>query len=431
VHDTLPQCLLAGAGVTTAAGAVAEEWQYFSKETGTACSQVHDFSTSVGSMAVTARVDVAVDFVVQPGEDVSIELTAPTDATLTYPTSKGLQSKDRIMVIDSLGTCGLSSPSTSVEGGDFDASSIAGWSALAPFSYFQEKPSEDPPGEGPNIPDPEKVVESPIVAAPKLYNDRPGFFCPENMDIDGLALPLAGVLVPLKSHQCYTKCALEAPCTGDLCYCSGYFSGYDDIDSNALCANEHFCKYICDNTPGCTSIDMHTSLDRCFLNWGESVDPPRPGCDFHSDNLLQVPDMSYTLWIQRTDVNDGARQLSVENTVDMYSWSKMLRFKSFKFTTGGTFKVCFCDSALLPGASESYASCAKPADFPVEVGTVHSSGVSCLLERPALQRVTCVDQMYGGLRCYEHYTAPTPVLKPMPVSFESYGPATGGKGGKR
>ena len=40
MHDTLPQCLLAGAGVTTAAGAVAEEWQYFSKETGTACSQV-------------------------------------------------------------------------------------------------------------------------------------------------------------------------------------------------------------------------------------------------------------------------------------------------------------------------------------------------------------------------------------------------------
>ena len=109
-------------------------------------------------MAVTARVDVAVDFVVQPGEDVSIELTAPTDATLTYPTSKGLQSKDRIMVIDSLGTCGLSSPSTSVEGGDFDASSIDGWSALAPFSYFQEKPSEDQDGEGPNIPDPEKVL---------------------------------------------------------------------------------------------------------------------------------------------------------------------------------------------------------------------------------------------------------------------------------
>ena len=30
------------------------------------------------------------------------------------------------------------------------------------------------------------------------------------------------------------------------------------------------------------------SKHRCFLNWGESVDPPRPGCDFHSDNLLQV-----------------------------------------------------------------------------------------------------------------------------------------------
>jgi hypothetical protein len=237
------------------------------------------------------------------------------------------------------------------------------------------------------------------------------------MDIDGLTFPLSGVMVPVKSHQCYTKCALNAPCVGDLCYCNGYFSGYDDIDSNALCASESMCKYICDNTPGCKSIDMHASLDRCFMNM--------EGCDLHSDNLLQVPDMSYTLMIQKTDPNDGARQLddhkarqTQANTVDMYSWSKMLRFKSMKFTTGGTFKVCFCDSTLLPGASENYASCGKPADFSVEVGTVHSSGVSCLLEKPALQRVACLEQMYGGLRCYEHYGAPAPVLAIPPVSFD-------------
>jgi hypothetical protein len=418
VHDTLPQCLLATAGQTPSDGVVAEEWQYFVKEDGTACSQVHDFSTPVGSIAVTARVDVAVDFVVQPGEDVSVEITAPPDVSLTYPQSKGLQSKDRIMVIDSLGTCGLSGPSTSVELNGEPSPAVSLWSKLAPFSYFQEGAWADTgPGEGaglgPNLPDPDKVVESPPVAPPKMYNDRPGFFCPENMDIDGLAIPLSGVMVPLKSHQCYTKCALNAPCTGDLCYCSGYLSGYDDMDSNAICANENFCKYICDNTAGCKSIDMHTSLDRCFLNM--------EGCDLHSDHLLQVPDMSYTLMIQRTDPNDGARrqlESHTANTVDMYSWSKMLRFKSMKFTTGGTFKVCFCDSTLLPGVPENYASCAKPADYSVQVGTVHSSGVSCLLEKPALQRVACIEQMYGGLRCYEHYSAPAPVLAIPPVSFD-------------
>jgi hypothetical protein len=421
VHDTLPQCILASAGVTSADGVVAEEWQYFAKSSGTACSQVHDFSTPVGSIAVTSRVDVAVDFVVQPGEDVSIELTAPAGVSLTYEESNGLQSKDRIMVIDSLGTCGLSGPSTSVELNGEESPAIDVWSTLAPFSYFQEGAWADTgPGEGaglgPNIPDPAKVVETPDVAPSKEYNDRPGFFCPDNMDIDGLSIPLSGVMVPVKDHQCYTKCALNAPCVGDQCYCGGYFSGYDDIDSNAICANENFCKYICDNTPGCKSIDMHTSLDRCFLNM--------EGCDLHSDHLLQVPDMSYTLMIQRTDPNDGARrQLDDErrtqaNTVDMYSWSKMLRFKSMVFTTGGTFKVCFCDSALLPGKPDDFAPCAKAADFSVEVGTVHSSGVSCLLEKPALQRVACVEQMYGGLRCYEKYSAPEPMLEIAAVSFD-------------
>lgn len=388
---------------------------------GTACTQVHDFTTPVGSLAVTARVDVAVDFVVQPGEDVSIELTAPADATLTYEESRGLQSKDRIMVIDSLGSCGLSGPSTSVELNGEPLPAVGLWSELAPFSYFQEGAWADTgPGEGaglgPNVPDPDNVVVKPTIAKKNEYNDRPGFFCPDNMDIDGLMIPLADEMVPVKSHQCYTKCALEAPCVGELCFCSGYFSGYDDFDSNAICADEQFCKYICDNTEGCSSIDMHSELDRCFLNLA--------GCDTHSDNLLQVPDMSYTLMIQRTDPNDGARRQLEEkarraqaNTADMYSWSKMLRFKSMKFTTGGTFKVCFCDSTLLPGESDDYAACSKPADFSVEVGTVHSSGVSCLLERPALQRVACLEQMYGGLRCYEHYSAPPPVLEPKKVDF--------------
>jgi hypothetical protein len=91
----------------------------------------------------------------------------------------------------------------------------------------------------------------------------------------------------------------------------------------------------------------------------------------------------------------------------------MLRFKSFSFTSGGTFKVCFCDSTLLSKGSV----CASEADFSVQVGTVHSSGVSCLLEKPALQRVSCVPQIYGGLRCYAKYTAPEPVLPPPEVIF--------------
>merc|ERR550537_1798972 len=77
-----------------------------------------------------------------------------------------------------------------------------------------------------------------------------------------------------------------------------------------------------------------------------------------------------------------------------YSWDQLLRFKPIQISTGGTFKVCFCDSTLLPEG----AVCATEKDFSIQVGTIHSSGVSCLLERPALQRVDCVEQRHGGLR---------------------------------
>ena len=60
-------------------------------------------------------------------------------------------------------------------------------------------------------------------------------------------------MVAVKEHQCYTKCALNTPCTGDYCFCEGYFSGYDDLSSNAICGDETFCKYLCDNVEDCKS----------------------------------------------------------------------------------------------------------------------------------------------------------------------------------
>merc|ERR1712216_475085 len=54
---------------------------------------------------------------------------------------------------------------------------------------------------------------------------------------------------------------------------------------------------------------------------------------------------------------------------------KLLRFKGITFASGGTFKLCFCDSSLLGGSS----ACKSEADYSVEVGTIHASGVSCLI----------------------------------------------------
>jgi hypothetical protein len=141
VHDTLPQCLLA-TSTTLGVANVDEAWSFFEKKSGTACSQLSDFGQTAGSFAVTARPDIAVDYVVTPGEDVSIEVTASGARELTYATSRKLLSEDRITIIDSLGTCGLSSPSASVTT-PAKATDIATWAALSPWSYFQDAPHED------------------------------------------------------------------------------------------------------------------------------------------------------------------------------------------------------------------------------------------------------------------------------------------------
>merc|ERR1712098_1046510 len=49
---------------------------------------------------------------------------------------------------------------------------------------------------------------------------------------------------------------------------------------------------------------------------------------------------------------------------------------------------------------DARGSCASDADYRIEVGTVHASGVSCLLSRPKLQRTSCFPQELGGLRCH-------------------------------
>merc|ERR1719271_1048319 len=141
VHDVLPQCLLSLQGV--AAGDDREDWQYFTKTAGTACTQAHDFTQT------------------------------PAKAT-----------------------------------------DIATWAALSPWSYFQDAPHEDDQ----NPVDYEKVVPTFTAASATVYNRHKGTYCPgshvdvhadDNMDLDALQVPLGGVMVAVKEHQCYTKCALN------------------------------------------------------------------------------------------------------------------------------------------------------------------------------------------------------------------------------
>jgi len=137
----------------------------------------------------------------------------------------------------------------------------------------------------------------------------------------------------------------------------------------------------------------------------------KSGCTFHKDVLSQDP--NYKLLIKQEDF---VRRLKAKSSLLLpatdlgYSFDKMLRFKDITFSSGGTFKLCFCDSSLLDGRQ-----CQTERDYAVQVGTIHASGVSCLISNPLLQRVSCAPQFWGDtLRCYSHL-AQAPMPKPPPI----------------
>eukprot|EP00451_Oxyrrhis_marina_P008864 CAMPEP_0204308410 /NCGR_PEP_ID=MMETSP0469-20131031/492_1 /ASSEMBLY_ACC=CAM_ASM_000384 /TAXON_ID=2969 /ORGANISM="Oxyrrhis marina" /LENGTH=2034 /DNA_ID=CAMNT_0051287889 /DNA_START=36 /DNA_END=6140 /DNA_ORIENTATION=+ len=93
-----------------------------------------------------------------------------------------------------------------------------------------------------------------------------------------------------------------------------------------------------------------------------------------------------------------------------FSQAGILRFFPMSFRSAGTFKLCFCDSASLGGAS-----CGALADYGVEVGQIHVSGVACLLQNPKFRKSVCCRQYWplpvesngrtgtrGTYRCYKN-----------------------------
>merc|ERR1712167_447572 len=122
-------------------------------------------------------------------------------------------------------------------------------------------------------------------------------------------------------------------------------------------------------------------------------------CEFYIDYGRLTPDPSYTFIYKQAET--GRRLVDDDLT--------MLRFEGIRFKTGGQFKACFCDVDTL----EDGAFCKTAADYKIEIGTIHVSGVSCLVENKKFQRGTCVEQFYGGLRCYPG-KAPVLTVPPIP-----------------
>jgi len=294
------------------------------------------------------------------------------------------------------------------------AGDIGAWNLLWAVNYFVDAAhvdAENPMGNA-TIAVASGTVNTYVVA-------RTESFCSNNINIADVEVVIAGMNRSLQVQQCYRKCAQNVPCVGDDCFCGGHFSGYDGPDSNALCLSEEMLRYYCDRIPECRSYDYHTGagITRGFLNTGE--------CESNPDLIMADP--NYNLVVKQEDVvdagedageisvlPDGARPNVLRSELDYaFSWSQLLRYRGVTFTTGGTFKLCFCDSEHLKDMSTHGGACQSSQHYAVEIGTIHVSGVSCLLRDARFQRVDCRSQYYGGLRCYQRGAAPAltpPVL---------------------
>jgi hypothetical protein len=378
-------CVLSVAGADVATDYKVGAWTSFEKQAGTACTHPHDFSTLVGKITVTGRVDVDVEYVVPPSESTTIEVSG---TGLLSAEGAMLFSSDRIMVVDCDGQCGYSAPSASVSPGK-------PWTDLMPEQWKVDAPAEV---GGPAKFKPAEYTMEP--GANGLYEKIPETACFDgNLGIAALeTIAMEGHFRKPSEQLCYSKClAPGAECEGDECFCDGAYSGYDSPTSNAICADEVLCGKLCDAIEECKSFELHRDRNRCFLN--------KDDCGTHTMDEVQESAM-YDLFVKNPDETGGRRLLPAIDPG--YSHSTLLRFQGVTFASGGSFKVCFCDASLLPPG----VPCTEPAHFGVEVGAVQASGISCLLQDKKYSRKTCVAMgshiahggrwaSDGGLRCYD------------------------------
>jgi hypothetical protein len=404
-------CVLYASGFSlSAAGA----WTSYTKEMGTACTDPNEFSTLAGKATVTARADVYVEYVVEPNVVTSLEI-AGTDLV---PMKGGLTlSKDRIMVVDCDGMCGYSAASTSVtlEGPE------KSWNDLAPYQWVTDNPWDDAQNDPSSTWSP--LSWQAHTDATGNYETKPSAFCEENIQISSLGdIAMEGHMRSPKLHLCYNKCIAQ-DCEGDDCFCGGAYTGYDTASSNALCADEDLCQHLCDSFEECKSIDMAKDMPRCFLNVDDcdASDPPTSTPDANYNLMIKVIDQNRKLDSNKPAPSADERSL-LPAIPSGYSHSKLLIFQNIKFTSGGTFKVCFCDSTLLGDQG-----CLSPEDYGVEVGEVQASGISCLLTNSMFNRKTCVRESgSAALRCYGGAVPDTE--PPMYPDVQPKGPEIGGGG---
>jgi hypothetical protein len=385
--------------------------------TGT-CDYPKDFSLTIGKLVVTSRAILGMTYVLEPGGKQSIEITG----------SNLKPWADRMTFVNCQDTCGVSKPSSLVgfpDGGYLDA-----FSAFEPVRDLSESPVDNCPYVN--------FTQNPYLVDTQFEKVK-GRYCVNTtvdlLELSELSAPSAALVA---RHSCAEKCT--QPCVGKHCNCEGNIGLDDAFLDNAICLPKYECEHLCMILgDACHSVTVHETLPRCFLNGpacADQTDADDPGVvaatiaaieaalseassggkgkpkkeEYEAPTLTPLGlNLEYSLYVK---VGSGAVPLEPTGAMDDefesivwssssrgdlvqgpgFSTQSVLRFAPLTLPSAGTYKVCFCDS-------EVTGKCSETADFSVEVGKVHVSGLSCLLSVPKLQTAQCFEQYFGGLRC--------------------------------
>jgi hypothetical protein len=342
--------------------------------------------TVVGSLAVTARVDLGWTYIFDPNVAGSLEISG-----------RGLNwQKDRVLIADCSATCGYASavPTAVLQGTPSSLKVVNSFVALNDVLDLQYNETTS--------------LSEPLPTSAMKFVRVKSSYCKGNN------LAQADVKATVWANSCFSKCK---DCSGPSCAteCAGYSKNVDGPDSQALCVSEEQCRSLCSSTQTCFGIDMYKYGPRCYLN---IEGDPRNGCKKQYESSGLGVSAAYDFLAK--DTKSGTKLITIPEAI---SSADVLRFAPVAFsrsTSGaGKFKVCFCDSALLSGEA-----CLSEADYSLEVGELYVSGVSCLLADPKYRRGTCYPMYHGGLACSETLTLPTittlPASAGLPTSWSAY-----------
>jgi hypothetical protein len=382
------------------------------------CDSAAKYAVTVGKLVVTSKTTLGMTYVLEPGGKQSIEITG-----------SGLKPwADRMTLVNCQDTCGVSKPSTLV--GFPDGDYVGAFSMFEPVRDLSESPMDNCPYVN--------FTQNPYLVDTQFKRVKARYCVNASVDLMELAELSAPSAALVKRHSCAEKCT--QPCVGTHCNCEGNIGLDDAFVDDAICLPKYECEHLCMILgDACHSVTVHETLPRCFLNGPacdvqvDADDPKvvasvvaaieaaeessstskggkKPADEYDPPALRPLGlNLDYSLYVK---VGSGAEPLdpmgAMDDEFESIVWSDssrgdlvqgpgfstqdVLRFAPLTLPSAGTYKVCFCDS-------EVSGSCETAADFSVEVGKVHVSGLSCLLSVPKLQTAQCFEQYFGGLRC--------------------------------